>query len=83
MAKRFKLVCVMIDSGSPSGHVALDEHYKWDKPGGQEICLNSDTDSAAELIREIDGLIDELRELRTEVPKRFAQWNRLADNRRS
>jgi hypothetical protein len=65
-------------SGWPSGHVAVDEYSKWpDNPGGNEICLNGDTVNAAELEAEIDLLIDELRELKSQVPKRFEQWKKL------
>ena len=78
MAKRFKLVCVNMGSGWPSGHVAVDLFYSWkDRPGGNEICLNLDTDQVSELETEIDKLIAELQALKKEVPVRFSQWKSL------
>ena len=79
MESRFKLVCVLQGSGWPSGHVAIDRFCKWpDKPGGNEMCLNLDTDSPAGLVHEIDDLIHELQSLRDEVPLRFRQWKMRA-----
>ena len=73
--KRFKLVRVMMGSGWPSGHIAIDAYHTWpDKAGGNEMCLNFDTVSAEELSNEIDQLIAELEEIREEAPKRFEQW---------
>ena len=83
MEKRFKLVCIAMGSGSgwPSGHVAIDHYHTWpDRPGGKEMCLNYDTDSPAELISAIDEMIDELVELKSQVPARVAQWQSLFDN---
>ena len=71
-------MCVVQGSGWPSGHVAIDRFYGWDdKPGGQEMCLNLDAISPTELISEIDGLIAELIELKSEVPQGFQQWQKL------
>lgn len=76
--KRFKLVCVNMGSGWPSGHVAIDYYHSWpERAGGKEICLNGDTDKASELEHEIDQLIAELQALKLEVPKRFAQWSAM------
>lgn len=78
MEPRFKLVCVNMGSGWPSGHVAVDYYYSWpDRAGGKEICLNYDTDKASELENEIDNLIAELRALKLQVPERFEQWKAL------
>ena len=80
MERRFKLVCVLQGSGWPSGHVAIDHFVSWsDTTGGQEICLNHDTENASELVDEIDRMIAELKSLREQVPERFAQWKRLFD----
>lgn len=82
MEKRFKLHCVIMGSGWPSGHVAIDHYLKWpDKPGGNEFCLNYDTDTPAGLIQEIDDLIAELQELKSEVPAKFSQWQKLYDRK--
>jgi hypothetical protein len=78
MEPRFKLVCVNMGSGWPSGHVAVDCYHTWPgRAGGSEIFLNGDTDKASELEHEIDKLIAELQALKREVPKRFEQWNAL------
>ncbi len=78
MGRRFKLVCGSMGSGWPSGHVAVDHYYGWpDSAGGNEICLNHDTDSPDELISEINKLIFELEDLKEDVPKRFSQWKAL------
>lgn len=75
MEKRFKLVKVMMGSGWPSGHVAINFYHTWpDKAGGGEMCLNFDTVSAEELSNEIDQLIAELEEIRAEAPKHFKRW---------
>jgi hypothetical protein len=71
----------MQGSGWPSGHVAIDHYFNWDRPGGQEKCLNHDTESPAELIAEIDSLIEELQSLKREVPERFKQWKLLTKPR--
>ncbi len=41
------------------------------------MCLNLDAISPTELISEIDGLIAELIELKSEVPQGFQQWQKL------
>jgi hypothetical protein len=82
MGPRFKLVCVNMGSGWPSGHVAVDRYINYpDRAGGNEICLNHDTDKASELEHEIDALIAELQALKLEVPKRFQQWNDLYERK--
>ena len=78
MENRFKLVCIAMGSGWPSGHVAINRYHTWpDRPGGTELCLNYDTDSPAELMAAIDELIAELEDLKSQVPARSAQWQSL------
>jgi hypothetical protein len=81
--RRFKLVRVMMGSGWPSGHVAINEYITYpDHVGGREMCLNTDTENPNELISEIDGMIAELEAIKREVPSRFASWKRQADQGR-
>lgn len=73
--RRFKLVRVMMGSGWPSGHVAIDWYHRFPgKAGGNELCLTGDTQDADELLSEVDALIAELEALRAEIPQKFAQW---------
>lgn len=82
--RTFKLVRVMMGSGWPSGHIAIDHYQTYpDKPGGTEMCLNGDTENAEELLGEIDGLIAELLAIRSEVPARFEQWKIEHDRQRN
>jgi hypothetical protein len=75
--KRFKLVRVMMGSGWPSGHIAIDHYHTFpDKAGGKEKCLTLDTEDEVELSKEIDELIAELEDLRASAPARFAAWKR-------
>jgi hypothetical protein len=74
---RFKLVRIIMGSGWPSGHVAVDRHYRWpEKPGGDEICLTLNCETAEELSGYIDELIGELETIRAEAPEKFARWKR-------
>ena len=82
--KSFKLVRVMMGSGWPSGHVAVDWHHSWpNNTGGNEILLNGDTSTPQELIMEIDHLIEELQKLIKDVPHRFAQWRAAVKRKRA
>lgn len=75
MDKRFKLVRVMMGSGWPSGHIAVDRYWTWpDKTGGSEMCLTQDAQNFDELSFEIDELIKELEEIRAAASKRFEDW---------
>ncbi|MDQ2893874.1 MAG: hypothetical protein M3R64_12420 [Pseudomonadota bacterium] len=74
--KRFKLVRVMMGSGWPSGHIAIDNYHTFpDKPGGNEKCLTLDAQNDSELSSEIDALIAELEEIRTSAVVRFRDWH--------
>ena len=82
MEKRFKLVRVMMGSGWPSGHVAVNYYCTWpENTGGGETCLNLETVSAEELSTEIDKLIAELEEIRAEAPKHFKRWKTQYDKK--
>ena len=69
----FKFVIIPMGSGWPSGHVAVDEHYKWpDKPNGENICLNLDAQNHEEFCAEVDNLILELERLKKAAKLKFA-----------
>jgi hypothetical protein len=80
MVGRFKLVQVIMGSGWPSGHVALDEYYSYrGKAGGAETLLNLETCTSEELEDEIDLLIAELEAIKLAAPSKFEQWLKEAD----
>ncbi|MEO5494067.1 MAG: hypothetical protein ABIR08_08570 [Sphingomonas sp.] len=73
---RFKLVRVMMGSGWPSGHIAIDEYHTFpNKAGGGEMCLTLDAQNTQEISKEIDELILELEEIRATAGARFEEWN--------
>ena len=69
---QFKFVSVPMGSGWLSGHVAVDEYYRWpDKPRGNNLCLNADTQDYMEFSSEIDRLIKELERVRKAGRRHF------------
>lgn len=77
---RFKLVRVMMGSGWPSGHIAVDKHYTFpDKAGGSEFCLTLDAQNAEELAKEVDDLVAELLVIKEGAARHFARWQSAHD----
>lgn len=67
----FKFVALQMGSGWNSGHVAVDEYYSWpEKVKGKGVFLNLDTQNFEEFSREVDGLINELENVKR-TGKRF------------
>lgn len=75
MEKRFKLVRVMMGSGWPSAHVAINNCYSFpDKPGGGEMYLTLDAQDFSEFSHEIDQLISELEHIREIAAQKIDGW---------
>lgn len=73
----FKLVKVMMGSGWPSAHVALNEYITYpDKAGGAEWLLTPDSDSPADFAFNVDELIAELEALKVLAKDKFQQWEK-------